>query len=206
MPKHSYQLINPVIEGTFKDVYDANKPIDGATQMWKSLTEHIVSHVPKFMFTMRNISTTDLHHFEVSENLDTKEFSISELSLDIGNDEFDKFERNVDDYSKVRDQDHNHTGGAKTRVNRKRYDDSSSSSTTSTSSSDVYPTIRRTSPIAMFHYIPRIYFTNANTYRYKSIMNPQLVAIQTPVITPIFTPIFAPIFRPTLGTFIGIYP
>jgi hypothetical protein len=198
MPKHSYQLINPIIEGTFRDVYDANRPIEGAQYMWKNLTEHIVSHVPKFMFTMRNISSGDLHHFEVAENKETSSFTINELNLDIDNTDFDTFEKNVDEYGKIRDQnndkddndDYNEQDGG-----RKRYDDSSSSSSSS-SSPDIYPTIRRTSPVSMFHYTPRVYYTNIK--QFKSTMNPQLVAVQTPV--------FTPVFRPSLGTFIGIWP
>jgi hypothetical protein len=196
MSKYSYQLVNPVIEGTFRDVYDANRPIDAAQHMWKNLAEHMVSHVPKFMFTMRDISSGKLHHFEVAENIDTREFTINELALDIDNDEIDKFAKHVDDYSKTRDQkkkDQQDGGG-----HRKRYDDSSSSS--SSSSSDIYPTIRRTSPVAMFHYTPRVYYNNIQTF--KSTMNPQIVAVQTPVYTPVFTPIF----RPVLGTFVGIWP
>lgn len=191
MPKYSYQLVNPVIEGTFTDVYDANRPIEGAQHMWEKLTEHIVSHVPKFMFTMRNISSGDLHHFEVAENKEASSFTINELSLNIDNDDFDNFTKNVDDYSKARDisNNENQLGGRK-----RRYDDDDDSSSESSSSSDIYPTIRRTSPIAMFHYTPRVYYSTP----FKSTMNPQLVAVQTPV--------FTPIFRPSLGTFIGIWP
>lgn len=184
MPKHSYQLVNPVIEGTFKDVYDANEPIAAAKDMWMNLTEHIVAHVPKFMFSMRDISSNKLHHFEVSENRETSSFTINNLNINVDEKEIDKFTKNVDSYSKQTEQ----KGGA-----RKRYDDSSSSSSSST---DVYPTIRRTSPVAMFHYNTRVYYTNTQTY--KSTLNPQIVAVQTPV--------FTPVFRPALGTFIGIWP
>lgn len=198
MPKHSYQLINPVIEGSFKDVYDANRPIDGAQRMWENLTEHIVSHVPKFMFTLRNISSGDLHHFEVAENKDTSQFTINELSLNIDNEEFDNFTKNVDEYGKMRDRDQNQNNNDNDEQKggrKKRYDnDDSSSSSSSSSSSDIYPTIRRTSPVAMFHYTPSLYYTKP----FKSTLNPQVVAIQTPV--------FTPVFRPALGTFIGIWP
>lgn len=191
MSKYSYQLINPVIEGTFKDTYDANRPIDGAQQMWKNLTEHIVSHVPKFMFTMRNISSGELHNFEVAENKETSSFTINELALDVNDDDLVKFAKNVDNYSKVRDKTNDEQKGGR----MKRYDvDDDDSSSSSSSSEDIYPTIRRTSPVAMFHYTPSIYYVKP----LKSIMNPQIVAVQTPV--------FTPVFRPSLGTFIGIWP
>ena len=54
MVNHSYQLVNPIIEGTFQDVYDAKTPIVAADNMWNNLTEHIVSHVPRFIFTMKD--------------------------------------------------------------------------------------------------------------------------------------------------------
>lgn len=193
MSKHTYQLINPVIEGTFKDVYDANRPIDGAQKMWKNLTEHIVSHVPKFMFTMRNISSGDLHHFEVAENKETSSFTINELALNVDGTDLDEFAKKVDYYGKARDQNNNdeQKGG---RMKRYDVDDDDSSSSSTSSCSDIYPTIRRTSPVAMFHYTPSVYYIKP----LKSTMNPQIIAVQTPV--------FTPVFRPSLGTFIGIWP
>ncbi|VBB18335.1 hypothetical protein YASMINEVIRUS_798 [Yasminevirus sp. GU-2018] len=198
MPKHSYQLVNPVIEGTFKDVYDANTPIEAAKTLWLNLTEHIVSHVPKFMFTMRDITSDKLHHFEVSENRETSSFTINTMDIEVDKKVLNNFIKSVDSYSKVREQKGGaegddigeQDGGAK----RKRYDDDSSSS--SSSSTDIYPTIRRTSPIAMFHYNTRVYYTN--TAIQQSTLNPQIVAVTTPV--------FTPIFRPVLGTFVGIWP
>lgn len=194
MPKHAYQLVNPVIEGTFKDVYDANTPIDAAKSMWLNLTEHIVSHVPKFMFTMRDITTDKLHHFEVSENKETSSFTINTMDIDVDKKVLDAFVKNVDNYSRVREQKGGSEDGQEGGGKRKRYDDDSSSS--SSSSTDIYPTIRRTSPIAMFHYNTRVYYTNGVVQ--QSTLNPQIVAVTTPV--------FTPIFRPVLGTFVGIWP
>lgn len=189
MPRRSYQLVNPDIEGTFQTVYDAKEPIEAAKSMWKNLTEHVVSHVPNFMFTFREISGGGLHHFEVLENKKDSTFTINELELDVESKLFAEFSKNVDEYTKKRNvgEMKKQTGGR-----RKRYEDSSSSS--SSSSSDIYPTIRRTSPIAMFHYNARVYYTPT----YKSTMNPQIVAVQTPV--------FTPVFRPALNTFVGIWP
>jgi hypothetical protein len=185
MPKNSYQLINPVIEGTFRDVYDANQPIDAAKNMWSSLSEHIVAHVPKFMFTMSDISSGQLHHFEVSENRANSSFTINKREMKIDKKHFNEFAKNIDKYSTAREQQQ---GGGK----RKRYDDSDSSDSSSTD----YPSIRRTSPIAMFHYNTRVYFPN--DIEYQSTLNPQAIAITTPI--------FTPIFRPVLGTFVGIWP
>jgi len=191
MPKRSYQLINPVIEGTFQDVYEASESIDAAHNMWKNLSSHILSHVPKFMFTMRDISSGNLHHFEVSENKKKGSYTIGRMDLDIKKQHFDDFLKQVDNYSKSKEL----KGGK-----RKRYEDDSSSSSSST---DIYPTIRRTSPVALFHYNTRVYYTSQNgvVQTYESTLNPQLVAV-----APVLTPIFTPVFRPSYGTFIGIWP
>jgi hypothetical protein len=187
MPKHTYQLINPVIEGTFKDVYDANEAIDAAKIMWSALSEHIVAHVPKFIFTLRDISSGNLHHFEVAENRSSNSFTINKRDINIDKKVFDEYAKKIDQYNNAREKQQ---GG-----HRKRYDDDSSSSSSSSSSTD-YPIIRRTSPVAMFHYNTRVYYTN--TKMYESTLNPQAVAITTPI--------FTPIFRPVLGTFVGIWP
>jgi hypothetical protein len=194
MPKHSYQLINPVIEGTFKDVYEANEPIEAAKKMWTSLSEHIVAHVPKFMFTMRDISSGELGHFEVSENRSTNSFTINKRDIKVDDKQIDEYAKQIDKYNNAREQ----RGGKhhdNKRTKRARYDDSDSDSSSDSSSTD-YPVVTRTSPIAMFHYTTRLYYANVN--RYESTLNPQAVAITTPI--------FTPIFRPALGTFVGIWP
>jgi hypothetical protein len=207
MPKHSYQLINPVIEGTFKSVYDANTPIGAAKSMWSNLSEHVIAHVPKFMFTLRDISTGQLHHFEVSENRTNKQggagakgkvsFTIDSLNMNIDKKAFEDFAKKIDEYDKnVEKRSENNEEDDQMGGKRKRYDESSSSSSSSSTSTD-YPVIRRTSPIAMFHYNTRVYFTE-NTPVFQSTLNPQLVAVSTPI--------FTPIFKPVLGTFIGIWP
>jgi hypothetical protein len=199
MPKHSYQLVNPIIEGTFKDVYDAKDSIEAAHDMWTNLTEHVVAHVPKFMFTMRDISNGELHHFEVVEDKEKGTFVIDKLNIDTKKDDFSDFEKRIDKYNKVREQrntkknDDRQDGGT-----RKRYDDEKDrSSSSSSSSTDIYPTIRRTSPIALFHYNTRVYYTG-ETPVYQSTLNPRIVGVAAPI--------FTPIFKPILGTFVAIWP
>ena len=191
-PARVYELVNPMIEGTFKNVYEANKPVDAAENLWKNLSEHFISHVPKFIFTMRDVSSGNLHHFEVGENKVSSSYSIEELDLDINKKKFDDFAKKVDNYEKSRDENNEKQKGGK----RKRYDRDSSSS--SSSSCDYYPTIRTSSPVAMFHYNTGFYYEN-NNYN-SSILNPQMYQYQ------VTTPLFTPIFRPSLGTFIGIWP
>jgi len=190
--KRSYQLINPVIEGDFKDVYDGSEPINAADDMWKNLSQYVVSHVPKFLFSMRELSSGDLHHFQIKEDKETGTYTINKLDINVDKKLFDDFLKRVDDYSKERDTKNGQTAGK-----RKRYEDEDDSS--SSSSSDVYPTFRRTSPITMFNYNSGLYYAAGGPIQtFPSTMNPQLVAVTTPI--------FTPIFKPTLGTFIGIWP
>ncbi len=184
-----YELVNPMIEGSFKNVYEANKPIKAAENLWKNLSEHFISHVPKFIFTMREVSSGNLHHFEVGEDKISNSYSIEELDVDINKKNFDDSTKKVDSYEKTREENNEKQRGGK----RKRYENDSSSSS---SSCNYFPTLSTTSPIAMFHYGTSFYYQN-NNYN-DSILNPQMHQITTPL--------FTPIFRPTLGTFIGIWP
>ena len=194
MPKNSYQLINPMIEGSFQDVYDATKPINAAKDMWENLTTHIIRHVPKFMFTMRNISTNELHHFGVSENGDDSSFTIDELDINIDKKNLNSFTKNVDEYNKKIDK--SQFGGKRHRYD---IDKSSDSSSSSSSSSDTFPTIKRTSPISLFHYNARVYYSNPLIVdTFDSTLNPEVVAVTTPI--------FTPTFKPNLNTFVAIWP
>lgn len=173
----SYQLINPMIEGSFIDTYDAEEQLEASKKMWMNLSKHIVGYVPRFLFTMKNISTSNLHHFEVTESGSNQKYSIKELDLNIDKSVFDDFLKNVDNANK------NKKGGSR-KLNRKRYSSSSSSS------SDSYPIIRRTDPIAIFNYMPRVYFAPGRTVIETPVSTTLNPTIGT-VITPIYTPVFA---------------
>lgn len=192
MPKkNTFQLSNPYIEGSISTVFDAKEPVDAARQMWETLSEHIVQHVPTMLFTMQNVSSKKYHNFEVSENPESGKFTINELDMEFEKKNIDDFTKKVDIYISSREtKEKEMLGGGK----KKRYDDSSSSSLSS--STDIYPTIRKTSPVAFYHYTTQIYPSNRQFY--QSTLNPQIVAVQTPT--------FTPIFKPVLGTFVGIWP
>ena len=189
--KETFQLANPYLEGSINTSFDATEPIDAAKQMWLTLAEHVVQHVPNTMFTMRNVKTNKYHNFDISENAETGKFMINELDLEVDNKKIEKFTENVDKY--IANRDSNQTGGKK----RYKKESSTSSSSSSTSIYSNNPTIIRTSPISFYHYTTGIYPTFPVRVG-PSYLNPQLVAVQTPL--------FAPIFRPVLGTYVGIWP
>jgi len=190
MPTRSYNLVNPVIHGTFRDTFDAHDPLDAADKFWNSFSQHIASHVPRFVFTLREMSGGALSHFQVTESREgrskTGTYELEQLDLEVSGKDLDTFHANVEQWNQSKQ-----SGGAD-KPHRKRYDSSSSSSSAS-SSSDA-PHIKLTSPIVpivSFNYIPRL-------YTYPSIANPRLVSVQTPFYTPVF--------RPMLGTFVTIWP
>lgn len=172
MPNRSYQLINPTIEGTFNDTYDASSPIKAAEKTWLSLSSHFVNEVPQFYMTLKEISGGGYHHFNITENGEKKSYNIKEIELDVKNDVFDNFLASIDTVTKARDRQ---TGG---KPHRKRYDDSSSSSSSSSSSDEfpfICPPIRRHLPIGAFHYMPGIYsppYTRRFTTLSPNILSP----------------------------------
>jgi len=66
---------------------------------------------------MRDVSSGNLHHFEVGENKATSSYSIEELDLDIDKKHFDDFAKKVDKYEKEREENNEKQKGGK----RKRY-------------------------------------------------------------------------------------
>ena len=186
--ERTYQLVNPKIEGSFNDVYDAAEPIDAAKKLWENLSSHVANHVPNFLFTMKDISKGEYFHFQVTEKggkgkkAKKGKYSISmREDLGVKEDEIEDFLKNVDAYIKKSSKKQ---GGGKVR--RKRYDDSSSSD----SSDEYYPSIKRTSPIGIIHYSSKIYYTPSSFTIEKpfTTLNPKVVGVTTSF--PVFTPSF----------------
>lgn len=192
MPRETYQLINPVIEGTFNDVVDSSKtPIKAAEEIWGRITEHVSGHVPKFMFSLRNVKDHSLSHFEVKEKLSNGSYTIKEIEgLDVDSDAVDTFHSHIDSVRKEQE------GGARKRYKkynkdgRSRYPKDSSSSSDSDSDSDIYSGIefnaRTTSPIAMFHYTTKFYQQRDGLiFEHKSTANPEVTLVPTVPVVPV---------------------
>ena len=201
----AYQLINPSIEGTFESVVDAKQPIKAAEKIWVNLAEHIADHVPNFMFTIKNLSGGSYFHFKVNENKEESSYSISPIEkIENDKEHIEGFLKNVDQYNEKLQQKANtkneskkskQSGGKKPK--RRRYDDDDDSSS---SSSDYIPTIRRTSPVSVFHYTSSLY---------TPVIGPQVIGVRTtlnPTVSIVRTPIFAPVFRTTLNPMITLWP
>lgn len=201
----TYQLINPSIEGTFENVVDAKQPLKAAEKVWINFAEHIVDHVPNFMFTLKNISGGSYFHFRVNENKEKGSYVITPLEkIENEKELIEGFLNNVDAYNtklQARADDKEEQKGGAKKPHRKRYDDSSSSS----SSSDYVP-MMRTSPISAFHYMSSLYSPVITTpvivrpvvgVRTTTTLNPTAIVVRTPI--------FAPIFRTSLSPLIMLW-
>ena len=191
MPSEIYNLVNPLIHESLETKCSASSPEKAAKKIWSNISEHMVSHVPRFIFTLKGGNI--YHHFEVTEDSSNNKFTITELDSSIDSNLFEEFNSRVANLNKsLHNKKSDQLGG--TKVHRKRYDDSSSSS----SDSDFLPFVR-SSPIVSFHYLPRVYYGVYNVPTIVDFPNTTL----NPVIAPY--PIFTPIFRSPLNPFVGIW-
>lgn len=82
-----YKLINPVIEGSFDNVFNEKTPMKAAHKCWLKLSELLSSDVPQFAFTLKEMKGGKLYHYKVSEKEDSKDekinFTLSELDLNL---------------------------------------------------------------------------------------------------------------------------
>ena len=65
-----FKLINPVVTGTFSDVFESESADIAAKMCWDALTsdgKYISGNIPKFLFTLQSASDKELHHYMVKE-------------------------------------------------------------------------------------------------------------------------------------------
>lgn len=190
MSRKTYQLINPVIEGTFNDVVDSAKsPISAAEHIWERLTSHVSGHVPKFMFSMKNIEDNSLYHFQVKEKISDGSYTIKELGgIKIKSSDVDAYHANIDSVREDNTKERIMKGGDRKRY--KKYgmfekDDSDTSDSDSDIFSGVEIRAKSTSPIALFHYTTKFYHQHDGlVFEHQSTANPDPIILdQIPVYT-----------------------
>lgn len=81
----NYRLLNPHIEGNFKNLFSGKTPSIAAKDAWSSLSTHFTNNIPVFAFTLEKVNDNSLHHFRVEENKsgDTVNFSIHEHKMNL---------------------------------------------------------------------------------------------------------------------------
>jgi hypothetical protein len=171
-----YQIVNPKIEGTFTDTYDAKTPLEGGGKFWKEFSKHIGGHVPHFKYSMKDVSTAKYYHYTANENEDG-EYSIEHYTSPIDTSKFDDFTNRITNHKQNIEQQ----GGKKHKHSSSS--DSSSNTYSSSDSSSYRPRYKRTSPISYVSYMPFIYTGTSD-----STANPRLGVLQ---VAPIYVPRFS---------------
>lgn len=152
-----FEIVNPVIIGTFKIKYDETSALEAAKKFWNKFSNLITNELPQTFFTMRDESGK-LFHFKVKESQNGK--SISDFSIEMID---EKHPKEAEAVSKKFDTLMQQTGGYEHR--RRRDDDSSTDSDSSVDEViEKFKKINRLShkqPIAYYYYDPTIYDTKS---------------------------------------------
>jgi len=98
---NSYFLVNPYIQGEFKNKIKADNSVEGARQFYKALSEHFNNAVPKFYFTIQKGGSGKgkYYHFKVTEQRKNNNVSFTLESHDIiGNNDIDSFSNRLNEF------------------------------------------------------------------------------------------------------------
>jgi hypothetical protein len=132
----NYRLINPFIQGDFKNLFTGKTQYDAALAVWEKISKFFANNLPKFPFTIEKINDHSLYHFIVKESLsggDNKvvNYKISELDLKLSDNQVKDLK------DKVTKLQQSKKGGQKEDPKKKKDEDDDSSSSDSCSS-DVF--------------------------------------------------------------------
>jgi hypothetical protein len=126
----TYELVNPYVAGSMKKTFSENNSRIAANTAWASLSKYVTNNVPRFAFTLRNVSDGKLSHFVVKEKIAKNKdvsYSIKDLDLNLSSEE----EKSFAEYIKsIENKSQTIMSGGKKK------DDSSSSSDSDDSDSD----------------------------------------------------------------------
>ena len=174
---NSYVLVNPYIQGEFKNTIKANNSVEAGREFYKGLSEHFNNAVPKFYFTIQKGGSGKgkYYHFKVKEQRKKNNVSFTLESYNIlGEVNIDAFANRLDTFKNKFAQ----SGGKKKKKGKKSKDSSESSD--SESSSDDYKRINTlistiNQPIYYWWYDPSL-------YRLDTYYIPTFYSYVTPVI------------------------
>lgn len=171
-----FELINPVITGTFSNTYEAGSPDFAAQKFWESLTsdnKYVSGSIPRFYFSLMDMSNNELYHYSVKEKSENGrvDYSINQINVDIPRDTKNKFLKEIQKIKNNSQKGGYEDDDKKKRRRRYKDDDSSSSSSSSSSSTSsdsddveaVFRHIRRKKakrPIIHWWYAPSLYDAN----------------------------------------------
>ncbi len=94
-----YRLVNPIIKGNIDMLHGGSNPLDVAKDVWAKISGYFSNLVPKFNFTLEQLSDGKLHHFEVSEKKDKDDvdYSIIPVEASMSTDTEAKFKVRIDE-------------------------------------------------------------------------------------------------------------
>lgn len=142
--KHTYRLINPIVDGTVKSVAKASSEMSAGKKIYDELSKHFTNEVKDFFMTIQDTNTDKLYHYRVSEGKVNKEGYVDyNLVLLPGNLSNEVEKKMVQAYEKHKTQ----LGGDDS--------DSASSSSSMASESTIFVPIR---PIDRFVYYVLPYY------------------------------------------------
>jgi hypothetical protein len=164
---NTYQLVNPQIEGKFKNKIKSQNSKEAANAFYKGLSEHFNNSVPTFYFTIQKGSSGSgkYFHFKVNEkrNDDEVKFTIKSVNLKNETEVLEKFRNRLDNFKAKQ------AGGKKKSKKSRKHkdsDDSSDSSDLDDSSESEYIYKRAnkysvTQPFNYWWYDPYLYGLNS---------------------------------------------
>ena len=173
---NTYVLVNPHVQGDFKNTITAKNSIEAGRALYKSLSEHFNNAVPKFYFTIQKGGSGKgkYYHFQVKEKLkkgDNVSFTFEPYEV-VGGVDVESFSKKLNEFKNKFAQ----AGGKKKSKKSKKSKDSSESD----SDSDDYKRINTyvpvvNQPIYYWWYDPAI-------YRLESYYVPTFYPYVTPII------------------------
>lgn len=64
-----YTVVNPFMVGKFETTYEGSDAMDAAQKFWTKFSTKLTNNLPLFSFTIKDIKTDKLHHFDVKEQM-----------------------------------------------------------------------------------------------------------------------------------------
>lgn len=181
---NSYVLVNPYIQGEFKNTIQSKNSVEAGRKFYKKLSGHFNNAVPKFYFTIQKGGSGKgkHYHFKVKEHRkqDNVSFTLESYSIP-GNYDSDAFTNRLTNFKNKFAQ-----SGGKKKEKKSKDSSESSSDLYSDLSSDNYKRINTLihtvdQPIYYWWYDPSI-------YRLSTYYIPTFYAYVTPVIEIVLNP------------------
>ncbi len=175
---NSYVLVNPYIQGEFKNTIKAENSTLAAKIFYKNLSEHFNNAVPKFYFTIQKGTSGKgkYYHFQSKEKRANDEVTFTIKPYNILNENMDSFKERLTKFkNKIQ------KGGDSHKKHKKHHKHDSSESDSDSSDSEQY--IKNISTYTPLVNQP-IYYWWYDPYVYKldSVFIPTFYAYVTPLV------------------------